>query len=239
MNAASVEEGPGVEIPFRAKTLQTGLLCLSALVVSCGLAAEIWSAGLGFDDPAGLVPFFSLSYEENLPTWVASCLLYSCAFLLALIALGPERSSRWAAHWWALSAAFLYISMDETATLHEHASEWFDFGGVLYFGWVLPAAGVVALFGVSYLGFLAALPRRFAKLFVLSGAIYVGGALGVELPLAWWTEQHGSENLVYGLIDWVEESMELAGASLFLYALACYLLGRDGVVRFRRVQELR
>ncbi len=239
MNAPVVEEEPAVEIPFRAETLRTGLLCVTALVISAGLAAEICGAWLQFDDPTHLVAFFSLSYEANLPTWVASCLLYTCAFLLAVIALGPERSSRWVAHWWVLSAAFLYISLDETVMLHEHASEWFDFGGVLYFGWVLPAAGIVALFGVSYLGFLAALPRRFATLFVLSGAIYVGGALGVELPLAWWTEQYGSENLVYGVIDWVEESLELAGASFFLYALASYLLGRDGIVRFRRTQESR
>ncbi|WP_228680788.1 hypothetical protein [Myxococcus xanthus] len=42
----------------------------------------------------------------------------------------------------------------------------------------------------------------------------------MELPLGWWAEQHGNDNLVYALIDHVEEALELIGASLFLAALA-------------------
>ena len=47
-----------------------------------------------------------------------------------------------------------------------------------------------------------------------------------------------------GAGHWVKDPLEetfklLAGASFFLYALASYLLGRDGIVRFRRTQESR
>jgi hypothetical protein len=69
-------------------------------------------------------------------------------------------------------------------------------------------------------------PRR---QFLIAGAIYVGGALGMELPLGWWTERAGSDNLVYALIDGVEETMELSGTTLFLLALVEYL-GASAVV---------
>jgi hypothetical protein len=51
-----------------------------------GLCAEIWDRGLGLSDRLGLVEFFSLSHETNLPTWAASAMHGSAALLLALIA---------------------------------------------------------------------------------------------------------------------------------------------------------
>ena len=45
----------------------------------------------------------------------------------------------------------------------------------------------------------------------------------MELPLGYWTDQHGQENLMYGMIDLVEESLEIIGVSLFLYTLLEHL----------------
>ncbi|HYX90280.1 MAG TPA: hypothetical protein VE782_01860, partial [Myxococcaceae bacterium] len=55
--------------------------------------------------------------------------------------------------------------------------------------------------------------------FILAGALYVGGALVMELPLGWWYERAGDANLVYAAIDHLEETLEMIGASLFLSAL--------------------
>jgi hypothetical protein len=174
-----------------------------------------------------------LSHEDNLPTWLSACLLFSCAVLLALIARDERlRGSRWVRHWWVLSLIFLYISLDETAGLHENANHWFRLPGIFYFGWVIPAAILVAIVGLSYLRFLAALPERTRWQFIRAGAVYVGGALGVELVLAWWTDLAGDKNFVYALIDLVEESMEMIGASLFLLSLLEFLSGPEREVRF-------
>ncbi len=35
---------------------------------------------------------------------------------------------------------FLYISLDEFISIHEEMSNWFDYDGVLYCGWVIPAS---------------------------------------------------------------------------------------------------
>ena len=47
----------------------------------------------------------------------------------------------------------------------------------------------------------------------------------MELPLGYWTDLKGKENLTYGMIDLVEESLEIVGVSIFLYILLEYLAG--------------
>ena len=107
--------------------------------------------------------------------------------------------------------------------------------------WLLAWAGVLTALGVgvevahSALGartleplvaFLSLsyeqnLPTWYASGLLLGCALVLAGIgrAAMELPLGWWTEQHGSDNLVYALIDHVEEALELVGASLFLAAL--------------------
>ncbi|WP_438037796.1 hypothetical protein [Sorangium sp. So ce128] len=212
-----------MQITLARARLQLALFALMAAVASAGLAVEVLKPILKLKSRSGVVPLLSLSYEQNVPTWYTSCLLFACALTLAVIAVGARREGGFVKHWWGLAAAFLYISLDEVVQIHEAASSWLDLGGVLYFSWVIPAAVVVAAFAVAYLRFLAHLPRGTRNRFLLSGGIYVTGALVLELPLGYWTEQAGSNNLVYGLIDFVEESMEMLGVNLFLLSLVDYL----------------
>ena len=86
-----------------------------------GIYAEIIYDLLDREDPWGLVAFLSLSWEANLPTWAASSLLLICAALLWAIARKAKQTEDKAyRHWYALSAIFAYISLDETAQLHEN-----------------------------------------------------------------------------------------------------------------------
>ena len=213
-----------MRITLRLSWLRRLLTAVVVGLIAAGFVAELAEKGWRVSDPDEILEYFSLSHEENLPTWFSSVLLFSCGLVLAAIAAGKQRTRAvYIRHWWGLAAAFFYISLDEVVQIHEHASGWFDTGGVLYFDWVIPASIVVAIFAASYLGFLAHLPRRSRRLFVAAGILYVGGALGMELPLGWWTDRAGRDNLTYALIDLVEESLEMIGASLFLYALVEYV----------------
>lgn len=182
----------------------------------------------GIRDSFGFVLMANLSYEGNLPTWYSSLLLCSCAVVLFLIArLSAVAGNRFVWHWRILGLIFLYISLDEAVMIHEtfnsplRAALAFD--GMLYFAWVVPFAGLLVVFLLAYLSFLHSLPRRFGFLFILAGAVYVGGALGTELPISAWYAEHGGSNLTYGLLNLVQESLEILGASIFLYALLDYL----------------
>ena len=203
-----------IEVPPPGRTLAGS----GALVAGLGLFSEVGRQLSA--DPAWneLVDLFSLSYEANLPTWYSSALLLACAAALAHLArvAGADRL-RW--HWAALAALFVYFSIDEAVQLHERLNALYDLPGLLYFGWVIPAAAFTAGVGLAFVPFLRALPPATRRSFLLAGAVYVSGALVMELPLGLYTHAHGDAGLGYALIDWVEESLEITGATLFLLAI--------------------
>ena len=217
---------PPGHITLSERRLRLALVTLVAVLSLLGLAAELGFELADGEDPYGLVQFTGLSYEQNLPTWAASALLLACALLLWLN--GRADGGRWRHHWSGLAALFAYASLDEVTEIHEGWGDWIDadaaLGGLLYFSWVIPAALIVLGLAVVYRGFLFALPAATRRRFLLAAALYLGGALAMELPLGYWTSRHGVDNLGYGLIDWLEETLELAGASLFCYALLLHLL---------------
>lgn len=208
----------------RHEVLRGPLAIALGVVVLLGFAVEIAHAVWPGGWIDALVPLLSLSYEQNVPTWVASCLLFACGTVLALIGLEASRArSPLRGYWYGLAALFAYLSLDEFVGFHEHLGGLVELHGALYFSWVVPAGVAVAIVGSTFVPFLRRLPRRTRRQFLIAGALYVGGALGMELPLGYWTERAGSDNLVYALIDGVEEGMELAGTTLFLLALLEYL----------------
>ena len=50
----------------------------------------------------------------------------------------------------------------------------------------------------------------------------------VLTALTWWKDNYGSDSLGYGLIDFIEETMEILGMTLFLCALLEYFGQRFG-----------
>lgn len=206
-------------------TVRRVLVALTIGLCTTGLIAELLHQGAGLDHPAVFV--WSLSFEGNLPSWYASVLPLVCAGLLAWISAGEPVDRT---HWRALALGFVYISIDEAISLHELLGGLFDTGGVLYFGWVIPAAAVVLAVGLAFAGFLRRLDRPTARRFVLCGGLYVAGAVLCELPLGWWTERHGADNLGYALIDWCEETLEFTGLTLFASTLLARLHGRGLVL---------
>ncbi len=193
----------------------------TATVSGLGLAIELVHLGSHADAVERLVAFFSLSYEQNLPTWYASSLLLSCAGLLVAIGNDArERDRRFALAWLVLGAGFAAMSLDEASELHEDLYGIVDGGDLIYFDWVIPAGLAVVAIAAAFVPFLRALPAPRRRDVLVAGALYLGGALFMELPLGWWTAGYGADSAGYALIDWIEETLELVGASWFLLVLA-------------------
>jgi hypothetical protein len=178
-----------------------------------------------------------LDGECNIPSWFSSALLLVCALLLGVIAAAQrqQRDSH-GGRWLVLALIFGFLSLDETAQLHELSiaplRDTFHTGGYLQYPWIIPAGICVAVFVLSYLSFLAKLPRNTRWLFVLAGAIYVGGALGVEALSGKQASLHGEHNLAYHAITTVEELLEMAGVVVFIYALLDYIGRQFTTLRF-------
>ncbi|HEX7045156.1 MAG TPA: hypothetical protein VF203_11145 [Burkholderiales bacterium] len=171
------------------------------------------------------VALFSVSSEGALPTWYSAVTLLLCAVLLGVIA-AVYRGQPFRAHWSALAVIFGLMSLDEATAIHEmlttplHAR--LNTGGALFFAWVIPGLAFVAVLALAYVRFLWSLPRRTGGLFLLAGATYVAGALGMEMAAGLYVEARGY-TFVYGLMATAEEVLEMGGVALFIYGLLDHL----------------
>lgn len=190
-----------------------------------GLGAELWHHAAPSRISAAALSKLSLSFEANVPTWLASSLLLGSAITAILIAQDLAQLRR--RSWMFVGALFAWASLDEVAELHENLGGLFDTGGVLYFDWVISAAILMLAAALALWPWLWGLPRATRRRFFWACAVYFTGAVLMELPLGWWTERAGPDSLGYALIDWVEESLELCGAALMLLALQTHREGPD------------
>lgn len=185
----------------------------------------------------GLLAAFSLGAENNFPTYFSTLALFVCSALLAAIATGEARQVGYRpVYWYALSGIFLFLSMDEMMSIHERLTEpvtaLIGETGVFYYAWVLPYGVLAVIVAAVFSRFLIHLPRRTALLFILSGALYVTGALGFETLSGYHYSNFGSMNITYVALQTMEEILEISGTILFLYGLADYAERRFEVMSF-------
>lgn len=201
------------------------LVVLSALAyaVLYPLGQQTGSGGL-----VELGKRFDMDHEINLPTWFSSSLLLLCAFVLGVIALAKRaQGNRFRWHWAVLALAFVYLSLDETANLHEllivPIRRRLGLGGFLYFAWVIPGVIAVGCFGLAFVRFLWNLEARSRWRFIYGGSVYVGGALGMELIGGAMADWYGFESARYIAVMMAEETLEMLGLIIFLLALIDYV----------------
>jgi len=174
---------------------------------------------------------FDPDEEANVFNWYQSATLLCCAAALAVTA-GIARGSdgRFVNHWRGLALLLLFAAIDETAQIHENLFSSGDSSGRWYL-WILLYVGVLALIGLAYVRFFFRLPRSVRWGWVIAAAVYLGGAVGVELLDGYYAEAVGTDNLVYRMIAVVSEAMEMFGVVLFLHAQLSYLASRIAEVR--------
>ncbi len=176
----------------------------------------------------GLVRLFDFNGEQNVPALFSSVMLLFCAGLLGVVAAVQIRLGKHYGEWLGMALLFVFLGVDESTSIHERLSEpirnALDTGGVLYFAWVIPYGILAALVLLLSFRLLADLAPRLRLLVMLSGAIYVGGAVGLELAgSSYWQATEGQLDATYALITTFEETLEMAGLVLFAYALMTHL----------------
>ncbi|WP_191061179.1 hypothetical protein [Geminicoccus harenae] len=172
--------------------------------------------------------------ELSFYSWASAAIIFLNAALLYMIALASRRRV-WG--WLILSAIFVLLSADEAMSFHERLvsmiqARW-ALGGVFHFAWVIPGMIFCALVGLSYIPFLLALPRRTALLMLLSGIVFVAGAIGMEMIGGSFAAETGTFTMTYQMLTNAEEALEGLGMVLFLYTLMEHAVAL-GVVSLRR-----
>ena len=193
---------------------------------------------LGRDHQMGLFRLFNLSEEGNVPTWFAATTLFVSALLFAVTwRVVRAAGERYARHWGFLALVFLFIAIDEAASIHEllilPVRALLETERALYFAWVIPYGIAAVVFALAYVRFLLAIPRRTALLLFASGALFVSGALGMEMISPWVYDWTGEVSLPMFVMLLFEESLEMLGVAILIYALLGHLAGRRARVELR------
>lgn len=92
---------------------------LGAIVV-CLIIANMVGIVSKYYFGSSRIALFELDREANIPTLYSSVTILLCAGLLAVIAVAEKRQQRRQyIYWLVLALTFLFLSIDETAGLHE------------------------------------------------------------------------------------------------------------------------
>lgn len=220
-------------LEIRPRTVARFLLWTALFLVAMHLAGQFSALYLGHKSLHGFVRMFDLNGEWNFPAVFSTGLLLLCSWLIGLIASAKSRAGgRYRRHWQVLAWIFLFLAADELMSFHDRLQaplvSLFHLSGILYAGWTLPYAVALLVFLFAYRNFILDLPRRYLVLFVLAGAIYVGGAMGFESLGADYLYSLGGvavsdRGVLWVVLYTVEEVAEMGGLILFAYALLSYI----------------
>ncbi|MFB4315080.1 hypothetical protein [Actinomadura sp. 21ATH] len=221
-------------------------LALAAAATGCLVAVDL--AVRSYHEYVRPVPalrlVFNVGAEGNLATWWNGALLLSVAGTALLAAGLSGRGARpGRAAWLALAAAAAWLSVDETAQVHERLAgpgrEWAAGLGIALptYAWVLPGALGAAAGVAGAVLWARRLPGdlRYGMLGAL--AAYLAGALVVE-AFNGWARRQGAD-AVYAVGTSVEEGLEMGACLLALAVLARFVLLAEDPVSGRRALLLR
>ena len=204
------------------------IVVIGLLTIHCSL--QLWHYQWE-ELPWELRQIFDVDEEDSVPTWYSTMALLLASALLWLISRRKRaEQDSWSRYWYGLSLGFAFLSLDEIAGFHE------TFNTLVDYSWAIPGGIVAAVIGLLYLKFLWHLPAQTRWLFIVAGAIFLGGAVGVELYTDWYDDEELLDTLAYNLWTAVEEGMEMGGVVLFIHALLDYM-GREQEIRVDVIVE--
>ncbi|NJM47712.1 MAG: hypothetical protein HC860_17385 [Alkalinema sp. RU_4_3] len=218
-------------IPLGAGQVSRILLRVVILLIVASILGRLTLAYLP-DFPG--VGFFQVEFyldeEGNVPALYSALAMAIAALLLLTIGkLEQNIQAHYYRSWKMLSGIFLYLSMDELLGFHEYLNALRRVGlrGAFFYAWVIPAALIMVALCCIFYRFLISLNPKVRNRIVLSGAIFLTGAIGFEMLGSGIDERLGEPaiftNLSYQVYMTLEEGLEMLGIVTFIHSLLSYL----------------
>jgi len=220
--SVTADHGKSSETRLSLHLLGKLLFAMTALVIGLGIFQEVYTRHLGEETLLRGMPQIALDAEMNVGAWFTSSLMVASALALYLIGRAERdvAGKRRSVSWYALAVIFIGLSIDEAASFHEILGtplrNTLGTGGLLYYAWVIPGAIFALTVAIAFIPFLLSLPRNIAVRFVAAGAIFVGGAIGMELFEGYLADNGAVDSALYMALVIIEEGMEMSGIALFL-----------------------
>ncbi|MDP2620360.1 MAG: hypothetical protein Q8P46_09315 [Hyphomicrobiales bacterium] len=122
--------------------------------------------------------------------------------------------------WRLLGIGFCLLAIEKFIALHR------KFGALVDVSWPAVAVGAALIVAIAYIPFLARLPAKTRILFLVAGAIYVIGSIGIDFSTEWFPESGAHDacgdpivTLGYRLTAAIEAGLEMSGVVLFIQAM--------------------
>ncbi len=205
------------------------LAIFAAGIVAVHVTTLVLMYGFGRDNVYGLTALFDVDGERNVPSFFSFTIIMFAVGLLAYIAAHQPRGSKpHRGYWVGLCAVFTFLAFDEGFELHERAARfaaaWVHARELSVYAWLVPYAIGCLAFLIIYTRFLKQLQREDKLNILLAGIVYVAGAAGAEIIGALYVHVYHTENAIgYDIESAVEETLEMTGVILFVYALLRYI----------------
>lgn len=180
-----------------------------------GTSAKIW--------------VLDLDFEESFYTWFSTVMLSAAAFMCFFLSLKDHgQTKNVKTQWRILGSLFFLLSADEMLSFHERISGMlstsFTTSGMFEFAWVIPALIIIPIFFFLFFPFIRHLHTYVSYTIIIAGAIFVFGAVGMEMIAGIFISENNSQDDVftspmYRFLVNIEEGLEVLGVIVFIKAL--------------------
>lgn len=161
---------------------------------------------------AAFITLFDLDLESNLPTFYNCFLFFVCGALFWAHSQLPNAKQRYG--WMVMTGACLFLGVDEGSQIHErfmlvtvrllnHGSNNGSDLGWLYYAWVLPYGIAAALLVLTLMKWMLALDKDMRRGFIISGLVYVFGAVFMEMYSGRIAEHIDPSTVAPGSMDYL------------------------------------
>lgn len=232
-----------MNVRITSRNIIRSLLLVTFSLLFLNISGIIYKLNSGFENVPDIVTMFDFNMKQNIPTLYSTFTLLICSALLLIIGIKNLRLGSNSSPWIVMVLIFLFLSIDELLSIHKYLTypvrQLLNTSGLLYYAWVIPYSIALLTLGVFYLPFFVKLKKRNLFLFILSGVIYVSGAIGLEMLGGRHAEMYGSTNAVYSLLNTSEEFCEMIGVIIFIYSLLDYLKSNFNIYSIKIYTKLK
>lgn len=217
-------------------------LCLIIALLAGGHLAALTMKQLGHERVFGLVRLVDMDRERNLPTLFSTCMFLVSSLLCFGVWRARRLEMRPVNTWLFLSGLLLFLAVDECCQVHEYFKDpTRDMLGTSrgFFGpaWVIPYGIAACLLFAVLIPFFIRQEKPIRRLLAISAGTFMAGAVGLEMLagkyIALSEAKLGDEfsmsmDLKYGLFVAAEESLEMLGLAISIFALMTLLQKTHG-----------
>ena len=220
-----------MELNIRLKKFIKFQLVAVTLIVLLGLFTYIFRDITGFGTLFGFLRLLDVGSEQSIPTYFSLLnLLLSSILLYIIFKFEKSKKNKGSKYWLFLSILFVFLSIDESASIHENFDlvyEYMAYKGMIPLllethQWLFFALLFVSIIGVVLIPFFKMLSKSTLRYFLISGAIFVIGAMGFEFLGAIMLKTgiaESKDDLIFSIRRIFEGGLEMYGIALFNIAL--------------------